>query len=407
MIIRSATRCACPSAPGALGHATRRIGLRPRNKTGGFSPSTSRLSVHRGLGALRSSFERRSVDSVRPWLFVVLAAGVAGAGAGCGSSTNSLLGRSRQRDAGSSGGQFDAGTGGALSDGGRTGSGGTSGACRDSRDCVGRPNNELICDRTAGRCVECAASTDCDSGLACYGNHCRPPCTSDRQCTPIGLLCDRTAGLCAECLGDVDCDGLRCVAGVCRSSALGAGGAPAGGAGGVIGDGGVPNTGGFVNGGAGGTPDTGGTANTGGAPTTDAGNGCAPGQKSCGGLCVFPTPAVGCGLPSCNACPGPAPVNGALICNGGACDFMCLSGYVRSGEACVPSTGTGGVAGTGGAGGSNGSGGAGGRGGANTGGGGGCNPSACTGCIPIYYTPCCTTTGTCGCRSILTGTTCI
>ncbi|MCC6216426.1 MAG: hypothetical protein IT376_16310 [Polyangiaceae bacterium] len=131
----------------------------------------------------------------------------------------------------------------------------------------------------------------------------------------------------------------------------GAGGAGAGGSGaGGAGTGGA-GTGGAGTGGAG----TGG-AGTGGAGTGGSGGtaGCGGGDKLCGGLCVQPSPALGCSLADCVACPS-LPANATnLHCTGTACDFDCLTGYLKSGSSCVPSggggTSGGGSGGTGGGG---------------------------------------------------------
>jgi hypothetical protein len=347
------------------------------------------------------------------WLFALSGAGFVAGSAGCGDATTSgLRRRPVQEDGGidasrASGGSGGGETGGSSArTGGTTGSGGRSqNTCRDSRDCVGRPNGEVICDRVLGQCVQCVGQADCDPGTTCFGEACRLSCTSDRQCTPMGLLCNRTAGLCVQCLVDVDCDGTRCVSGVCRD-VIGAGGAPSNGgsagvpndggtnAGGASGSGGIAATGGRSDGGA----SSGGQAGaTGGQPGTGGGSGCPSSEKNCGGICVPPAPSNGCSLSGCTPCQAPPPANGAVVCVNQACDFVCLSGYTRSGNACVPIAGTGGVTGSGGAGGAS-SGGAGGA--------GGCVVSACSNsCLPFYESRCCTVSGTCGCK-LITTTTC-
>ncbi len=91
---------------------------------------------------------------------------------------------------------------------------------------------------------------------------------------------------------------------------------------------------------------------TGGAPGTGAGTGsggtaaCNPGEKKCGGLCVPPSPGVGCDATACSPCA--AVPNGNLKCSGTTCDFDCVTGYTKSGSSCVPQSGTGGSPGTGG-----------------------------------------------------------
>lgn len=113
----------------------------------------------------------------------------------------------------------------------------------------------------------------------------------------------------------------------------------------------------------------------------DSNNGCVASQKVCGGKCVTPEAKYGCALVGCDPCPMPA--NAYVHCTGMDCDFSCVAGYARSGDACVPGDG-------GGAGGSGGGGPAkdAGR----------CDPNTCGGCIPYIQAPCCKPDGTCGCQ---------
>lgn len=115
-------------------------------------------------------------------------------------------------------------------------------ACTNSLGCVDAPGDQLICDRAAGRCVQCVADPDCDDGLGCVDracvevercedsldcqtgrvchpgtarcvecvtasdcasdelcggdNRCQLGCDSDKDCTPDGKLCDRLMGHC-------------------------------------------------------------------------------------------------------------------------------------------------------------------------------------------------------------------
>jgi hypothetical protein len=102
--------------------------------------------------------------------------------------------------------------------------------------------------------------------------------------------------------------------------------------------GGVPGTGGAPPG-TGGAPPVGAD---GSAPTpadgsvsipADAGdNPCGPGLKFCGGLCVEPSPGVGCSMLSCTPCEG---VNATGTCNGELCVLSCNQGYSMSGGQCV------------------------------------------------------------------------
>jgi hypothetical protein len=81
---------------------------------------------------------------------------------------------------------------------------------------VGDPNGRTICDPTDSVCVECVGDNDCDTGEVCLGNVCRVGCTSDNDCTPLGLICDLGAGLCVDCLSDASCAANEhCASGSC------------------------------------------------------------------------------------------------------------------------------------------------------------------------------------------------
>ncbi|MBX3129167.1 MAG: hypothetical protein KF718_20790 [Polyangiaceae bacterium] len=117
-----------------------------------------------------------------------------------------------------------------------------------------------------------------------------------------------------------------------------------GGAGQGAGGGSAGASGGAAGSGSGGQP-SGGAPGSGGAATGGSG-GCSGGEKSCGGLCVPPSPGVGCSTTTCTPCG--AISNANLKCTGDQCDFDCVSGYVKSGSSCVPQSGSGGSPGTGG-----------------------------------------------------------
>jgi hypothetical protein len=51
-----------------------------------------------------------------------------------------------------------------------------------------------------------------------------------------------------------------------------------------------------------------------------------PADKRCGGICVRPSPGVGCTLDHCTPCPSP-PLNGFPHCDGTTCSFLCANGY--------------------------------------------------------------------------------
>lgn len=118
----------------------------------------------------------------------------------------------------------------------------------------------------------------------------------------------------------------------------GAGGTGAGGTGGVsgtAGDAGASGAGG--SGGVGGTAGQAGSGGVGGGSGGTSGSGgsggCGSGLKQCGGLCVTPSPGVGCSLSDCTACP--AVTNGTAKCSGTACDFDCPVGTTKSGGSCA------------------------------------------------------------------------
>lgn len=192
---------------------------------------------------------------------------------------------------GSSGKAKSGGTGGA-------GAGGSSAACQNSLDCVGQSHGLAVCDKTRGTCVECVRDADCNSPEHCVADRCAPPCTSDKDCTQLGLLCNHSIGYCAECAVASDCSGgMICSSGECRNSdagsgaAGGSGGGSAGagasggtsgsGSGGTAGlDGGAGASGGA--GAAGGTDAGGGTGGAGATGGT-AGNGATGGTGATGG----------------------------------------------------------------------------------------------------------------------------
>jgi len=148
-------------------------------------------------------------------------------------------------------------------------------------------------------------------------------------------------------------------------SSAGSGGSGTSGSAGADVDGSAGGAGGSAGGGANGSMGAGGgSSGTNGAAGGDATAACPSGQKRCGGICVTPTPGLGCSLTSCTPCAA-APSNSTGICTGEQCDFTCASGYRKNagGNACEPVTGSGGAAGSGGAGGSAGTAGAGGSGG--------------------------------------------
>ncbi len=118
---------------------------------------------------------------------------------GCGGTTLDFSGQGP--DAGNMAGATGSGGGGPV----------LGGPCRNSLECLPRQ----VCDGTRGVCVECVVDADCD-GATCSGNRCREACSSDNDCTPMGLLCDAAAGHCVDCVVDLDCEAdERCRDGRC------------------------------------------------------------------------------------------------------------------------------------------------------------------------------------------------
>ncbi|MFO0564402.1 MAG: hypothetical protein U0263_02005 [Polyangiaceae bacterium] len=133
-----------------------------------------------------------------------------------------------------------------------------------------------------------------------------------------------------------------------------AGGTSAGGSAGEPGGGGTTAGGGTSGGGTSGGGTSGGGTSGGGTSGGGSGGGstCGTGKKSCGGVCVAPSPGIGCGLVDnqCAACPNP-PANGTSSCNGNLCDFVCNAGFAKQGNACISTGGGGAPSGGGGGGG--------------------------------------------------------
>ncbi len=64
-----------------------------------------------------------------------------------------------------------------------------------------------VCDKTAGYCVECLESADCDVGAGCVGRRCVAPpatCTKKADCEPVGWICS-SLGECVGCELDSHC----------------------------------------------------------------------------------------------------------------------------------------------------------------------------------------------------------
>jgi hypothetical protein len=192
--------------------------------------------------------------------------------------------------------------GGRSATGGRASSGGVPGRtpCTNSLAC-----GSQVCDRAAGYCVDCVSDADCTTaGLRCVGQHCRPPCTSDRQCTPQGLLCNVPLGVCTECTTDADCGAMGpCQVGNCVGTPTGTGGTGGASNGGAGGAGGASNggAGGVANGGAGGASNggAGGVANGGAGGVSNGGAGGVA-NGGAGGVSSGGTAGSGGAPPLCN-----------------------------------------------------------------------------------------------------------
>jgi hypothetical protein len=167
---------------------------------------------------------------------------------------------------------------------------------------------------------------------------------------------------------------------------------------GGLASGGMPESGGSSSGGrhsggaATGGATTGGAAGSSGATASCDSDGasCPSGQKCCpvpestAMGCIDPLPLVGCDNAGCTPCPAP-PKDGIAICVTGQCDFECINGTTKKGNACETS----GTGGSGGAGGGSGTGGAppvpp-------------CEQPSCNGCGLIGPFRCCRADKSCGC----------
>ncbi|MCC6900672.1 MAG: hypothetical protein IT377_16955 [Polyangiaceae bacterium] len=137
----------------------------------------------------------------------------------------------------------------------------------------------------------------------------------------------------------------------------GTGGTTAGGAAGQAGGGassGGASSGGTSSGGTSSGGSSSGGSSSGGTSSGGGGGTCSAGQKKCGGVCIAPSPGVGCSSQNDQCTPCNPPPNSTAACSGSLCDFTCNAGYAKSGSTCV-STGGGGAPGGGGGGGSGGS----------------------------------------------------
>jgi hypothetical protein len=87
--------------------------------------------------------------------------------------------------------------------------------CSSKADCSTDP----VCDLTRGVCVQCLANSDCAAGYDCIGNQCAAAaiCTLNSDC-PTNV-CDSANNRCIDCVGDSNCGSsyMRCLLNVCRT----------------------------------------------------------------------------------------------------------------------------------------------------------------------------------------------
>jgi hypothetical protein len=118
--------------------------------------------------------------------------------AGCGEDAEiSLL------EPGTEAGISGSSSGGAAGDAGTDTASGAE--CTSSANCAGM---DKFCNTEQGRCVECLAASQCESGQGCAPDgSCQEVCGSDPECTSGSLpFCAPGFSVCVECLGDADCD---------------------------------------------------------------------------------------------------------------------------------------------------------------------------------------------------------
>lgn len=139
------------------------------------------------------------------------ATGGASNNAGATSTVSTGVGGAGSGDASSSGGSTATG-GSTDGQGGTSASGGTTSvevrSCASDVDCKAL---QMLCDKTASRCVQCLLSTDCTDGKACVAGVCGGTlpggCTSNADCASSadGKVCDVTRGRCVVCNVNADC----------------------------------------------------------------------------------------------------------------------------------------------------------------------------------------------------------
>ena len=86
--------------------------------------------------------------------------------------------------------------------------------CTRNEDCA-----PFYCLEEANQCVECLINSHCPKGHKCQDSECvkkQDGCTSNAECTALGLVCDKDEGKCVECLAADNCPtGEYCLDGKC------------------------------------------------------------------------------------------------------------------------------------------------------------------------------------------------
>jgi hypothetical protein len=92
--------------------------------------------------------------------------------------------------------------------------------CQRNSDCsVG------VCDTSNGRCIDCVSHDNCGaSNKRCLLNTCRTVCTTNADCTSLGMVCDTSVNACKQCVTNKDCPAswyclvATCVPDVCDAT---------------------------------------------------------------------------------------------------------------------------------------------------------------------------------------------
>lgn len=92
--------------------------------------------------------------------------------------------------------------------------------CADDSACAQRAGGAATCDKTTGRCVECASSANCTVDPArplCVGNLCvgcggaaAPAAECKAKTAGAAPACNPVSGKCVQCAVDTDCPGAVC-----------------------------------------------------------------------------------------------------------------------------------------------------------------------------------------------------